>query len=277
MKLQRTFLHLTTAMVITASCGLINVAYGTPADALASLRGCTYAQNISHRGMADRRHTENTIRAFSNAVAHGSRNLETDVQLTRDGQWVYMHDYTINRTTRGRGYVARLSLQQIKRVKTNDGRRGGVPVLQQGLAYLRARPSLTMQIEVKSYTASVASLNKLVRYVKAYHVQDRVMFTSFGKTVLYRIRTIDPSLNTGFLSSRAVSINTARLYGENVLIAKRSISPSYVEAMHAAGFRVYAWTVDTYADWNRMVRYDVDGITSDRVPVLNSYCRSARR
>ena len=61
---------------------------------------------IAHRGLSGTKTTENTVHSFVVAYQRGARNLETDLQLTADHQWVLMHDATINRTTYGTGAVA---------------------------------------------------------------------------------------------------------------------------------------------------------------------------
>ena len=62
--------------------------------------------NIAHRG-ASGRFPENTLRAFAAAIEAGAQMCELDVQLTRDGAVVVMHDDTVDRTTDGRGARAR--------------------------------------------------------------------------------------------------------------------------------------------------------------------------
>ena len=66
---------------------------------------------------------ENSIQALENAIFFGADFIETDVRLTKDGQIVIMHDYTVNRTTNGTGYVSELTLEEIRnlRLKTNWG------------------------------------------------------------------------------------------------------------------------------------------------------------
>ena len=66
---------------------------------------------------------ENSIEALNNAIFFGADIIETDIRLTKDGHIVIMHDYTVDRTTNGSGYVAALTLKEIKnlKLKTNWG------------------------------------------------------------------------------------------------------------------------------------------------------------
>ena len=60
---------------------------------------------------------ENSIQALENAIFFGADIIETDVRLTKDGHIVIMHDYSVDRTTNGTGYVADLTLEEIKKLR----------------------------------------------------------------------------------------------------------------------------------------------------------------
>lgn len=81
-----------------------------------------YVWVAAHR--ADWQHApENSIPALENALFFGADIIETDVRMTRDGHVVIMHDYSVDRTTDGKGLVAEMTLAAIKklRLKTNWG------------------------------------------------------------------------------------------------------------------------------------------------------------
>lgn len=69
----------------------------------------------AHRG-AMTTHPENTLAAFREAIRCGAHMIEFDVQSTRDKQLVIMHDPTVNRTTNGKGKVADLTFEDIRRL-----------------------------------------------------------------------------------------------------------------------------------------------------------------
>jgi glycerophosphoryl diester phosphodiesterase len=71
----------------------------------------------SHRG-AGFLEPENTLRAIRRAIALEADQVEIDVQLTRDGHLVLMHDSTVDRTTNGTGNVADLTLDEIRRLES---------------------------------------------------------------------------------------------------------------------------------------------------------------
>ena len=92
----------------------------------------------AHRG-AMSSHPENTIPAFKEAVRFGAQMIEFDVQLTKDGALVLMHDTTVDRTTNGKGKVADLTLAEIKELDAGvhmDTKFSGtrVPTFEEALA-----------------------------------------------------------------------------------------------------------------------------------------------
>src|SRR5215475_6599931 len=70
---------------------------------------------IAHRG-ASGTCPENTLAAFRRAQELGAHMIELDVQLTRDGEVVVMHDWTLARTTDGRGRVASRTLAELRQL-----------------------------------------------------------------------------------------------------------------------------------------------------------------
>ena len=80
--------------------------------------------NIAHRG-ASGTFPENTLSAFRAAIDAGADMCELDVQLTRDGAVVVIHDETVDRTTDGTGEVAALTLEEIQRLDAGAKFKGG--------------------------------------------------------------------------------------------------------------------------------------------------------
>ncbi|MCB1086135.1 MAG: glycerophosphodiester phosphodiesterase, partial [Verrucomicrobiae bacterium] len=94
----------------------------------------------AHRG-AMTTHPENTLPAFEEALRLGAQMIEFDVQLTRDGALVLMHDATIDRTTTQQGQVADLTLSDLKRADAGvrkNARFAGtrIPTFEEALAVM---------------------------------------------------------------------------------------------------------------------------------------------
>src|SRR5699024_8256645 len=75
---------------------------------------------LAHRGYPIK-YPENTIKAFEASYELGFTHIELDVQLSKDGIPVIMHDQTINRTTNGKGLVDDYTVEELKQFRTKKG------------------------------------------------------------------------------------------------------------------------------------------------------------
>lgn len=94
----------------------------------------------AHRGVMST-HPENTLPAFEEAVRLGAQMIEFDVQFTRDGALVLMHDATVDRTTDGHGKVSELTFAELRSLDAGvrkDARFTGtrVPTFEETLAMM---------------------------------------------------------------------------------------------------------------------------------------------
>jgi len=105
----------------------------------------------AHRGAMDT-HPENTLAAFKEAVRLGVHMIEFDVRLTRDGHLVILHDETVDRTSKGQGKIAELSLDEVKQLdagswKSDKFAGEKIPTLQEALAVMPANIWLNVHIK----------------------------------------------------------------------------------------------------------------------------------
>lgn len=69
----------------------------------------------AHRG-ASGYAPENTLAAFQEAVDMGADGVELDIQLTKDGEMVVIHDETVDRTTNGKGWVKDYTFEDLRKL-----------------------------------------------------------------------------------------------------------------------------------------------------------------
>ena len=103
-------------------------------------------RNIAHRGYSGN-YPENTMLAFRKAVEAGADGIELDVQLTRDGEPVILHDEQVDRTTDGTGWVKDLTLAELRKLDASylyTGQYGfnPVPTLREYCEFIRDLPVL---------------------------------------------------------------------------------------------------------------------------------------
>lgn len=100
--------------ILLAALTLAALAHSNAADIAMPVRGL-----CAHRG-AMSTFPENTIPAFMEAVRLGAQMIEFDVQLTKDGVLVLMHDATVDRTTNGKGRIADLTLAEVMKLDAGE-------------------------------------------------------------------------------------------------------------------------------------------------------------
>ena len=105
----------------------------------------------AHRGASDT-HPENTLAAFREAVRVGAHQIECDVQFSKDGHLVIMHDDTVDRTTDGKGKISDLTLAEIKKLDAGikkDPRFAGcrVPTLEETLKMMPKNVWLNLHLK----------------------------------------------------------------------------------------------------------------------------------
>lgn len=221
----------------------------------------------SHRG-AGSLEPENTLRAMRRAIALGVDQIETDVQLTRDGKLILMHDPTVDRTTNGTGKIAELTFAELRKLDAGLGEQ--IPTLEETLAVTQGK--VILQIELKG----PGTAQPVVQTVEAMNAIDQVVLTSFKHEWLKEALDLNPRLHTGALWGRlpADVVEKTHQLGLHALhIWHEWIDEQLVKDAHERGLLVRAWNTDKEEDMRRLIGLGVDAIGSDRPDTLLDVCR----
>ncbi len=110
-------------------------------------------KNFAHRGFSGK-YPENTMLAFRKAVEEGVDGIELDVQLTKDGEVVIIHDETIDRTTDGKGLVVSYTYDELRKFDASFKFRGQcgfnpIPTLREYFELVKDK-NLVTNIELKT-------------------------------------------------------------------------------------------------------------------------------
>ncbi len=221
---------------------------------------------IAHRG-ASGTCPENTLVAFARAAALGAHMIELDVQLTRDGEVVVMHDWTLERTTDGAGAVSDRTLAEIRRLDAGAWfgpafRGTRVPTLAEVLAAV----GLPVNVELKPVGDDGLEARALA-VVESAGALARVVFSSFDAGALERLRACAAGATLAVLWDAgpvADAMGRARRVGARALhLRKDRTTPDALAAAAAAGLPVRAWTVNERGEMDRLVAAGVEGIFTD--------------
>jgi glycerophosphoryl diester phosphodiesterase len=252
--------------------------------------GREWPVNLAHRG-ASARAPENTLEAFRLAVESGAGGLELDVHLTRDGHVVVIHDSTLDRTTDGTGPVAEMTLDELRdpdaghNFSPDDGDtlpyRGlglHIPTLAE---VLREFPGVAVNIDIKADRPGIEAA--VLNVLREAGAEGRVLVVSSRRSAVRRFRR----MTEGRISTGASRWETGVFYGLSNLRLEQLLRPAYdalqvpvrhrgiplvtrrfVEAAHATGVRVDAWTINEPGEMRRLLDLGVDVIMTDRPGTL---------
>ena len=223
---------------------------------------------IAHRG-ASGHAPENTMAAFRKAVELGARFIETDLQMTRDAQFVAMHDSTVERTSNGRGAVREMTMAQIRELdagkwfdRTFMGEH--VPTLEDILVFGR-EADIVLYLEIK-YEVAYGLHHSLAAELTSKGDAARIVLLSFSPTTLDGIRQFDRTLMTGLLVEdvHPDSIKLALGVGARQFCPRADlVTPEIVAEAHQAGLQVATWTANKPDEMRRLVQAGVDGVMTD--------------
>ena len=225
----------------------------------------------AHRG-ASHWAPENTMTAFSMAVASDADGLELDIHLSRDGVPVVIHDETLDRTTDGCGAVAEMTLQHLQRLDAGswfapEFAGEPIPALDQVLKVFGGQ--LRLNLELKDFRAGMAVLELLCQYPAA-----DIVVSSFNYDLLQRLRSEAESLPLAVLFEsgnwrRAVKLAT-ELSARSFHPAANLVNRPMVAACARAGFPVHVWTVDHGVVAKSLVRAGVSGFFANDPATLKA-------
>lgn len=161
----------------------------------------------AHRGCSQR-YPENTMLAFEKAAEiAGLTGIELDIQLTKDGEMVVIHDERVDRTTEGIGFVRDYTLSQLKKlhIYADDNPAQSIPTISEVFDLLESRmkSGLKLNIELKNSIYSYEGMEeKIVELVHQRGLQDVVVYSTFYAQSLKKLKKLDPTAELGILDRR---------------------------------------------------------------------------
>ena len=162
----------------------------------------------AHRGCSQL-YPENTLLAFEKAMnVKNLTGVELDIQLTRDGEIVVIHDEKVDRTTDGFGYVRDYTLKELKQLHIFAGRGADterIPTMKEVIELLLPRmknDGFMINIELKTSVFNYPGIEeKIVTLVDEMGVKDNIVYSSFWAESLVNVHAINPAAKLGVLDN----------------------------------------------------------------------------
>lgn len=207
---------------------------------------------LGHRGArATRSIPENTLASFDLALAHGCDGFEFDVRQTGEGRCVICHDPEI---------------EGVEIARAGAGELANLPILEEVLDRYRGRAFLDIEIKVPGIE------NAIVESLRTHPPQRGYVVSSFLPDVLLELRGLDADLPLGLIcETRAQLAAWERLPVQFVIPHFTLADIDICSAVHAAGRKLFTWTVNLQEQMLRFQEMSVDGIISDNTEMLGRF------
>lgn len=148
---------------------------------------------------------ENTLASFRHAFEDGTDILETDLHLSKDGQFICIHDGTLDRTTDGSGAIADLTVAEIKKVSAFNRKAGfekeRVPLLAETAEILPPDVALALELKTDRFLEE-AVCRKLVDELKSHGVLERTIVLSFNAERVFSVKKVENGIPIGLITMK---------------------------------------------------------------------------
>ncbi len=220
---------------------------------------------------------ENTIAAFVAAANRPFWGIETDVRLTKDGQFVLSHDRSLLRLTGADVEIAEHTYEELQAYTYCDlsGTPRAdlkVPLLSEYLSVCKRYGKIAV-VEIK-IPLTEENARALLAEVEREYALKKTVFISFLAENLILLRAKFKRQRLQLLADYggeeegvdewlAGLTELAKRYDFGLDLEKSRLTKERVERLRAAGISVNAWTANTPSKAERLVEMGVDYITTE--------------
>jgi len=232
------------------------------------MNGCAI---LAHRG--DTEHApENTMAAFTKALNAGY-DLEFDIDVSKDGHLVIIHDDTVDRTTDGHGMVSDLTLEELRMLDAGRWRglefRGErIPTFRELLKLVKGSALLAINFKREGTEELIAEA------LKGYPDVQNTFIFDIPAEAARKLKSVHPNLPVAARASKRPEEDFFRVTQQrfpeiDVIWADETcgrpfITAEIVEICHGAGKRIYATIVNDPTRMDELIKIEIDGICTDR-------------
>lgn len=223
---------------------------------------------IAHRGLVSEA-PENTVSSILSAAKRKVDYAELDVQETKDGYVVLMHDKGLKRVAGINKCVCNMNYKELEKVdvgrlysKKYKGER--VPTLEKVI--LAAKGKIKLDIEIKCYGREKDLTEKVVALIDKNNFQDQCIVTSFDYDVLKYVKKLDPKIKTSYITfSRPKDISIKDKDIDIYSVEKNHVDAKFINKIHRYKKQIHVWTVDNINEIDKFLNLKVDYVITNNI------------
>lgn len=203
----------------------------------------------------------------------GVDGVELDVQCSRDGQLVVIHDFFVDKTTSGSGSVANFSAAELAALDAGSHfdpsfRGVGVPTLPEVLDLLQGRCEINLEIKTQAQDGG-DEVDLVLALVRERDLYAEVLISSFNPFTLIKTRWLDPHVRIGLLFAQPLPPHlfdawTSPIIDPQALHPRASlVDAQLVERARKHNLAVNTWTVNSVEEARQLAGLGVTTIMTD--------------
>ena len=213
---------------------------------------------------------ENTIPAFEVAKELDIDGIELDVQMTKDGELVVIHDETINRTSDGKGWVQDMTLEQLRQYNFAKNKPAfgfvTIPTLRE-VYELFQDTDYVINVELKTSVIPYDIEEKVHELTVEMGMENQVIYSSFSHASILKMQQYVTKEQTAFLfcdgwldaASYGAAHNVQALHPDMTYLELEKM----VHECHEKGMKVHVWTVNEEEHALKLRDMGVDAIITN--------------
>lgn len=232
----------------------------------------------AHRG-SSKDAPENTLAAIDAAISNGASYAEIDVQETKDGKIILLHDQNFIRTTGIDRAVWEVTLEEVKNMDAgssfNDSFKGErIPTLKEVIEHSKGKIKLNIEIKTNGHENNL--VYEVVRIIKEEEILDTCVVSSLDYDVLEMVEKLEPRIKTGYIMFIALG-DLEKLNVDFYSVEESNVNDKFVERAHSIGREVHVWTINTLESMENVLNLGVDNIITDNDKVLSDLIKSKNK
>jgi glycerophosphoryl diester phosphodiesterase len=230
--------------------------------------------NVAHRGAAGYA-PENTIAAFDKAVEMKADYIEIDVQRSKDGELVIIHDTSVDRTTDGTGKVGDLTFAELRSLdagswKGEQFKGEKIPTFDEILDRYHGKVGILIELKAPELYPGIEE--SIAQELKARNLDvpqnEKIIIQSFNFESMKMMNQLLPKVPIGVLTSSKLHTTPEALqefstYADYFNPSYGIVTKDLVDQVHSIGMKISSWTVRSQEAADFLLEMNVDAIITD--------------
>jgi len=229
---------------------------------------------FAHRGYSAK-FPENTMMSFQQAEKASADGIELDIQMTKDGELVIIHDEKVDRTTTGSGYVKDYLYKNIRTLDAaskynGNGQKMQIPSLHEFFEWMQ-HTNISCNIEFKNNKLPYKGMEEqTIELVHQYGLGSRIIFSSFNHYSMVLCNQIDQTIETALLFSDGIYqpwMYAKAIKAKGIHPNQRLVNKDFIKSAEKFGIKVRAYTVNDPKKMKLFAKSGMNALITDN-PVL---------